>query len=133
MGCEQAHGQERLSDQGVNDMGSASCMPTLYTMAMLTHRCTAMRTRHVVRKATFIKVNDNAAFALIAFNFLLEDAPIFFAGFGVAHALLQVTPRRLKHHGWALSADAKPFSALVLMRVRMILDILCQNSHVDLS
>jgi hypothetical protein len=45
-----------------------------------------MRAGHVVRKAAFIKVNDNAAFALIVFNFLLEDVPLFFAGFGVAQA-----------------------------------------------
>ncbi|WP_177198053.1 hypothetical protein [Nitrosomonas communis] len=47
-----------------------------------------MRTWHVVRKATFIKVNDDAAFALIAFNFFLEDMPIFFAGLGVTQAFL---------------------------------------------
>nr|WP_175492176.1 hypothetical protein [Nitrosomonas sp. Nm34] len=47
-----------------------------------------MRAWHVVRKAAFIKVNDNAAFALIAFNFLLKDAPLFFAGFGVAQTFL---------------------------------------------
>jgi hypothetical protein len=69
MGHEQACGQERLSDQGVNDMGSASCMPIFYTMATLTHRRIAMRMRHVVSKSAFIKVNDDAAFALIAFNF----------------------------------------------------------------
>ncbi len=27
IGCEQAHGQERLFDQGANDIGSAFCRP----------------------------------------------------------------------------------------------------------
>ncbi|WP_177198114.1 hypothetical protein [Nitrosomonas communis] len=43
---------------------------------------------HVVRKAAFIKINDDAAFVLIAFNFFLEDTPLFFAGFGVTQAFL---------------------------------------------
>jgi hypothetical protein len=86
IGYEQAYGQQRLSDQGANDIGSTSCMPVFYAMSAFTHRRIAMRAWHVVRKAAFIKINDNAAFALIAFNFLLKDAPLFFAGFGVTQA-----------------------------------------------
>ncbi|WP_177198220.1 hypothetical protein [Nitrosomonas communis] len=57
-----------------------------------------MLTRHVMRKAAFINVNDDAAFALIAFNFLLEDTPLFFAGFGVAQAFFYKSrPDALKH------------------------------------
>ena len=61
-------------------------MPVFYAMGALTHWRIAMRAWHVMRKAAFIKVNDKAAFALIAFNFLLEDTPLFFAGFGVTQA-----------------------------------------------
>ncbi|SFM20240.1 hypothetical protein SAMN05421863_10176 [Nitrosomonas communis] len=86
MGYEQAYGQECLSDQGADHMGSASCMPIFYVMATLTHWRIAMRARHVVSKAAFIKVDDDATFAFIAFNFLLEDTPLFFAGFGVTQA-----------------------------------------------
>lgn len=80
IGCEQTHSQERLFDQRVDDIGSASCMPIFYAIATLAHRRIAMRARHVVRKAAFIKVNDDAACAFIAVNFFLEDAPLFFAG-----------------------------------------------------
>ncbi|SFM05675.1 hypothetical protein SAMN05421863_101147 [Nitrosomonas communis] len=55
-------------------------------MGTLPHRRIAIRAWHVVRKAAFIKVNDDAAFALIAFNFFLEDTPLFFAGFEVTQA-----------------------------------------------
>ncbi|WP_218151927.1 hypothetical protein [Nitrosomonas communis] len=47
-----------------------------------------MRAWHVMRKAAFIKVNDDATFALIAFNFFPEDVLLFFAGFGVTQAFL---------------------------------------------
>ncbi|SFN16512.1 hypothetical protein SAMN05421863_11187 [Nitrosomonas communis] len=98
MGYEQAYGQQRLSDQGADHMGSASCMPIFYTMDAFTHWRIAMLTRHVMRKAAFINVNDDAAFALIAFNFLLEDTPLFFAGFGVAQAFFYKSrPDALKH------------------------------------
>ena len=86
IGYEQAYGQQRLSDQSANHIGSTSCMPVFYAMGALAHRCIAMRAWHVVRKAAFIKVNDDAAFALIAFNFLLKDMSLFFAGFGVTQA-----------------------------------------------
>ena len=86
MGGKQAHGQERPFDQSADDIGSASCMPIFYAMATLTHWRIAMRAWHVVRKAAFIKVNNDAAFALIAFNFLLKDTSLFFAGFGVTQA-----------------------------------------------
>ena len=88
MGHEQAYGQERLSDQGADHMGSTSCMPIFYAMGAFTHWRIAMRAGHVVRKAAFIKVDDDAAFAFIAFNFLLEDTPLFFAGFAVTQAFL---------------------------------------------
>ena len=61
-------------------------MPVFYAMGALAHRCIAMRARHVVRKAAFIKVNNEAACSLIVFNFFLEDTPLFFAGFGVTQA-----------------------------------------------
>ncbi len=86
IGYEQAYGQQRLSDQGANDISSAPCMPIFYAMGALTHWRIAMRAWHAVRKAAFIKVNNDAAFSLIAFNFFLKDAPLFFAGFGVAQA-----------------------------------------------
>ena len=87
-GCKQAYGQERLSDQGADDMGSASCMPIFYTMTTFTHRRIAMRAWHVMRKAAFINIKDDAALALIAFNFLLKDTRLFFAGFGVTQVFL---------------------------------------------
>lgn len=99
MGGKQAHSQEYPFDQSADHIGSASCMPIFYAMATLTHRRIAMRTRHVMRKAAFIKVNDDAAFALIAFNFLLEDMPLFFAGFGVTQAFFY------KSHPDALKRD----------------------------
>ena len=86
IGYEQTYGQQRLSDQGANHIGSTSCMPVFYAMDALTHWRIAMRARHVVRKAAVIKINDDAAFALIAFNFLLKDMSLFFAGFGVTQA-----------------------------------------------
>lgn len=86
IGYEQAYGQEYPSNQSADHIGSASCMPIFYAMATFTHWRIAMRARHIVRKAAFIKVNDDAAFALIAFNFFLKDAPRFFAGFGVTQA-----------------------------------------------
>ena len=63
-------------------------MPIFYAMGAFTHWRIAMRAGHVVRKAAFIKVNNDAAFALIAFNFLLKDTPLFFAGFGVMQVFL---------------------------------------------
>jgi hypothetical protein len=86
IGDEQAYGQQRLSDQGVDHIGSASFMPVFYAMGAFTHWRIAMRAGHVVRKAAFIKINDNAAFLLIAFNFLLKDTSLFFAGFWVKQA-----------------------------------------------
>jgi hypothetical protein len=99
IGGKQAHGQERPFDQSTDDIGSASCMPIFYTMAALTHRRIAMRTRHVMRKAAFIKVNDDAACALIAFNFLPEDAPLCFAGLWMTQAFFY------KSHPDALKRD----------------------------
>jgi hypothetical protein len=99
MRCEQAHGQERPFDQGADDIGSTCCMPILYTMAMLTPRCVAMRTWRIMSKATFIKVNDDAAFALIAFNFFpgrytaLLRWPLGDAGF-----FYKTRPDALKHN-----------------------------------
>ena len=47
IGCEQAHGQERLFNQGTDDIGSASCMPIFYAMATRlqahSHACAACR------------------------------------------------------------------------------------------
>ena len=98
IGYEQAYGQERPFDQSTDHIGSASCMPIFYAIATFTYWRIAMRAWHVVRKAAFIKVNDNAAFALIAFNFLLKDAPLFFAGFGVTQAFFYKSrPDALKH------------------------------------
>lgn len=99
MGGKQAHSQEYPFDQSADHIGSASCMPIFYAMATLTHWRIAMRAWHVVRKAAFIKVNNDAAFALIAFNFLLEDMPLFFAGFGVTQAFFY------KSHPDALKRD----------------------------
>ena len=73
-------------------------MLVFYTMATLIHWRIAMRARHVVCKAAFIKVNNDAAFALIAFNFLLEDAPLFFAGLWMTQAFFYKShPDALKH------------------------------------
>ncbi|SFL56246.1 hypothetical protein SAMN05421863_10018 [Nitrosomonas communis] len=88
MGYEQVYGQERLSAQGADHMGSACCMPVFYAMGVFTYWRIAMRAWHVMRKAAFIKVNDDATFALIAFNFFPEDVLLFFAGFGVTQAFL---------------------------------------------
>ena len=74
-------------------------MPIFYAMDALTHWRIAMRAWHVVRKAAFIKVNDNAACSLIVFNFLLKDTPLFFAGFGVTQAFFY------KSHSDALKRD----------------------------
>ncbi|SFM86353.1 hypothetical protein SAMN05421863_106222 [Nitrosomonas communis] len=64
IGDEQAYGQQHFSDQGVDDMGSASCMSIFYAMRALTHWRIAMRAQLVMSKAAFIKVNDDAVFAL---------------------------------------------------------------------
>jgi hypothetical protein len=61
-------------------------MPVFYAMGAFTDWRIAMRAGHIVHKAAFIKVNDDAAFLLIAFNFLLKDTSLFFAGFGVTQA-----------------------------------------------
>ena len=93
-----AYGQQRLSDESANDIGSACCMLVFYAMGAFTHWRIAMRARHVVCKAAFIKVNDDAAFALIAFNFLLKDMSLFFAGFEVTQTFFYKSrPDALKH------------------------------------
>ncbi len=99
IGYEQTYGQQRLSDESANHIGSTSCMPVFYAMDALAHRCIAMRAWHVVHKAAFIKVNDDAAFALIVFNFFLEDTPLFFSGFGVTQVFFY------KSHSDALKHD----------------------------
>ncbi len=99
IGDEQTYGQERLSDESANHIGSTSCMPVFYAMDALTHWRIAMRAWHVVSKAAFIKVDDNAACSLIVFNFFLEDTPLFFAGFGVTQVFFY------KSHSDALKHD----------------------------
>lgn len=96
---KQAHGQERSFDQSADHIGTTCCMPVFYTMTAFTHRRIAMRTRHVMRKAAFIKVNDDAVCALIAFNFFLEDTPLFFAGLWMTQAFFY------KSHPDALKRD----------------------------
>jgi len=97
IGSKQAHGQERPFDQSADDIGSASCMPIFYAMTALAYRCIAMRARHVVSKATFININDDSAFALMTFNFFLEDASLFFAGLWVAQGFFyKLSPDALK-------------------------------------
>ncbi|TYP91109.1 hypothetical protein BCL69_101113 [Nitrosomonas communis] len=47
-----------------------------------------MREGHVVRKASFIEINNDASFAFIAFNFFLKDRPLFFVCLWVRQVLL---------------------------------------------
>jgi hypothetical protein len=72
-------------------------MSIFYAIAMFIPRRIAMRAEHVVRKAAFIKINNDAAFAFIAFNFFLKDRPLFFACLWVKQVFYKSHPDALKH------------------------------------
>jgi hypothetical protein len=58
-------------------------MPILCAMAPLTNRRIAMSTRHIMRKPTFINIDNRTPFKRVMPNNRLEDTPCDGACFGM--------------------------------------------------
>ena len=80
---EQPHGQQKAADHGPDDVGSPPRAPVADAIAAAPLQGVSVGARHVARKAALVDVNENPARRFIRRSLVLEDTPLFFAGFGV--------------------------------------------------
>ena len=81
--CKQADGEQSLSDQGAERVDTTWRMPVMGVMASLASGCITVRARCILRKPTFINVDNGPAGSFIGSDLLLEDAPFVCVCFGM--------------------------------------------------
>ena len=81
--CKQADGEQSLSDQGAERVDTTWRMPVMGVMASLASRGITVRARCIMRKPTFIKVDNGPACSFLGSDLLLEEAPCVFVCFGM--------------------------------------------------
>ena len=69
---EGTQGQQGCSQQSSNNVGSPSSSPTKKTKTLVPLAGIAMKSGHIVGKATFVSVHNGPCFLLIGTNLLLE-------------------------------------------------------------
>lgn len=132
IGFKQADGDQQLSDQGANRVNTAFYVPVIRTRTSLANGRITVCARCILRKPTFINVDNGPARGFIG-DLVLKGAPCVFVCFGMRQCFFigyAKFPERQKNR---ILCHAQTLCPLILVRIGIIENILAQCLEIKLA